>query len=73
MLCYKDRTFCASNGTCTNRTCDRWIDFGTDYDLPIMVSEMRGTSECIGYQQHPALTALELAIDSPARTEEVGV
>ncbi len=59
MICHRDRTFCASSGTCTNRECRLWLDFGQTYELPVSVAHFENSDECPGYQQHPALTALE--------------
>lgn len=59
MLCYRDRTFCASSGTCANRQCPRWIDFGKDYPMPIALSQFKDTDDCHGYEKAQALAALE--------------
>lgn len=62
MLCYKDRTFCDSSGTCANRQCPRWIDFGKEYPLPVALSQLKGTGDCPGYEKAQSLAALERAI-----------
>lgn len=59
MICHKDKTFCASSGTCITRDCSRWIDMGQYYELPIMVADFKDGESCPGYVNHPALTQLE--------------
>lgn len=51
------RTYCESSGTCANRQCPHWIDFGMGLDLPIESKE--NTDECPGYERHPFLRQIE--------------
>lgn len=62
MICHKGRTFCAASGTCANRECQRWLDFGQTYELPVSVAHFRDTEQCPGYEKHQALTTLDRAM-----------
>lgn len=49
MICYKDRTFCASSRICAETDCYRWLDLAGEYDLPVALSQFRDTDHCPGF------------------------
>ena len=59
MITHKDRTFCASSGTCANTNCPRWIDFGQSYDLPLSLAEFKDSEHCAGFIEHPVMVSLK--------------
>ena len=63
MICHKDKTFCASSGSCANTACDRWINLGEDFDLPVSMAEFKDTDHCAGFVENPALKALMSAME----------
>ena len=63
MICHKDKAFCESSGTCVNTECDRWINLGKDYELPVSLAEFKDTDHCAGFIEHPALTVLMSAVE----------
>lgn len=65
MICHRDKTFCSSSGTCANRECHRWLDFGQEYDLPVCMAHFRDSEQCPGYEKHQALSALEQIMTPP--------
>lgn len=59
MICHKSKTFCASSGTCVNTECDRWINIGGKYELPVSLNDFQDGPLCAGYKEAPAWTALQ--------------
>lgn len=62
MIHHKDRSFCASSGTCANTECPRWIDLGKSYDLPLSLVVFKGTEHCAGFVEHPVMVTLKSAM-----------
>lgn len=64
MICHKGITFCASSGSCANTDCDRWINFGEDFELPVSMAEFKDTDYCPGFIEHQVLAAMKAAMGS---------
>jgi len=62
MMCYKDKTFCASAGICANTTCPVWFDFdkSKEQDLPVALADFK--SDSCGYKPKPVYADLLKAV-----------
>ena len=69
MIVYKDRTFCASFGICSNAKCHHWLDIkeAEKQALPVSMAELK--SDTCGYKPKPAWETLQKAVGIKGETK----
>ena len=69
MISYKDRTFCASSGTCANAKCPYWLDIkeAEKQDLPVSMTELK--SDACGYKPKFGRETPQKAVGIKGETE----